>query len=524
MSLDIVVGFFESGKTTFIKKLIQNEAKEIYDNILLINCEYGFEDYDSLDNDINFNKVDILNEDEFNQENINKYIEKYNPDYVLIEYNGVWDISKAVGIDYTNNFNLRNIISTIDYKTMDNYVANMESIMLDKISNSDVIVITKDENFDEHEMDIKYKMLKSINKGCKVFLSQELFLDDENDILTSSITRSDMELIKFGVLFVFFNVFILGTKFLFSEFYDTSFQKVIGIFLSLLVQILPFLLIGSIISSLIQLFMPKYRFNQIFIKTDIKSIFMSLFAGIFFPVCDCAMVPIATSIVKKGYSIPVAMTFLLAAPAVNPIVVLSTYYAFPNNPKLVLYRILFGILIAFLTGIILMIVEKKGKFEVVKEHIDKYSITESSNEKFYFDNKLRYIEAIVSHTKKELFKMGYYVVIGAFISACLQVFVPKNIFIQMNNVNALAVIGMIIAAFFISVCSTSNAFIARSFYKIMPANSILAFMVMGPILDITNLSVMMGTFKKKFIVRLIAILVYISFMIFALLGGGFKVV
>ena len=94
----------------------------------------------------------------------------------------------------------------------------------------------------------------------------------------------------------------------------------------------------------------------------------------------------------------------------------------------------------------------------------------------------------------------------------------------MNKVNAVAVIAMIIAAFFISVCSTSNAFIARTFYNVMPANAILAFIVMGPMLDITNLSVMLGTFKRRFMAYLIMGLVYMAFVVFALLGGGFKLV
>ena len=102
--------------------------------------------------------------------------------------------------------------------------------------------------------------------------------------------------------------------------------------------------------------------------------------------------------------------------------------------------------------------------------------------------------------------------------------VPKGLFLQVNKVNSISVLVMIVAAFFISICSTSNAFIARSFYNIMPLNSLLAFMVMGPMLDVTNLSVMLGTFKKGFVFKLIAVLVYISFVVFSLMGGGLKLV
>ena len=215
---------------------------------------------------------------------------------------------------------------------------------------------------------------------------------------------------------------------------------------------------------------------------------------------------------------------MLPSPAVNPIVILSTYYAFPTTPKLIFYRIGFGLLFAIVVGLVLMVIERRKKIGIVKDEIDKYSIGDTSLYKMRSKGRMRYLEAIVVHTRKELFRVGFYLIIGAFISAVLQVVISKDIFISMNKVNAVAVIAMIIAAFFISVCSTSNAFIARTFYNVMPANAILAFIVMGPMLDITNLSVMLGTFKRRFMAYLIMGLVYMAFVVFALLGGGFKLV
>ena len=193
-------------------------------------------------------------------------------------------------------------------------------------------------------------------------------------------------------------------------------------------------------------------------------------------------------------------------------------------PKLIFYRIGFGLLFALVVGLVLMVIERRKKIGIVKDEIDKYSIGDTSLYKMRSKGRMRYLEAIVVHTRKELFRVGFYLIIGAFISAVLQVVISKDIFISMNKVNAVAVIAMIIAAFFISVCSTSNAFIARTFYNVMPANAILAFIVMGPMLDITNLSVMLGTFKRRFMAYLIMGLVYMAFVVFALLGGGFKLV
>ena len=493
--IDLVTGVFEAGKTSFIKKLIEKEAVTSYKNILIINTELGMESYEDLFiEDVNITCIDIFKEEDFNQDRINEEIRLLKPDYVLIEYNGMWDLERVLGMKFTRGYYIKNLIDVVDYKTFDIYINNMEAIMVDKISN------------------------------CDIHLDNELFLDDELDIVSDSMSRSDLEIVKFGLAFVVLNMIIIGAKFLAPDFYNGKMQRILGIFLSLVIQILPFLLIGAILSSLIQIFVSRNRFNKIFEKTSIKSLIGALFAGIFFPVCDCAMVPVATSIIKKGYSYPVAITFLLASPAINPIVILSTFYAFPNMPKVILYRIGFGLLFAFMVGLVLMVIEKRKKISIVKDVIDKYSIGDSAIYKLRFKGKMRYLEAIVVHTRKELFRVGFYVIIGAFISAVLQVAISKDFFISMNKVNAIAVIAMILAAFFISVCSTSNAFIARTFYNVMPANAILAFIVMGPMLDITNLSVMFGTFKRKFMTYMIMGLVYIAFVVFALLGGGFKLV
>lgn len=524
MYIDIVTGVFESGKTSLIKKLIEKEASKLYKNILVINCEWGEVDYENFG--IEGLNIDVVNlyGDDFNEDSLNSRIEEFSPDYVIVEYNGVWDLSDILSYNFYGKFNIRNVISVVDCTTFNLYIKNMDKIMAKNIANSDIVVLSKSENTKDNESEKMYKTIRGINKGCKVFLSSELFYDDESDIIKRGITKSDFELVKFMLYFLALNILVFGIKLAFPDFFADNFQRIIGISISLLIQILPFLLVGAIISSLIQIFVPRGAFEKIFMKSSFGSVIYSAFAGVFFPVCDCAMVPIATSIVKRGYSAPGAITFLLASPAVNPIVILSTYYAFPANPKVVIYRSVFGLGIAILTGLIMLILEKRGRENIVSDYFNEGSLLEDSMFVPRFSNWLKYFELIAMHTKKELFKIGFYITIGVFISSTIQVMVPKYVFGSLNNINSISVIVMIVAAFFISVCSTSNAFIARSFITVMPANSLLAFMVMGPMLDVTNVSVMASAFKKKFLLKLIVFLVYVSFMIFSILGSGFSLI
>lgn len=262
--IDLVTGVFEAGKTSFIKKLIEKEAVTSYKNILIINTELGMESYEDLFiEDVNITCIDIFKEEDFNQDRINKEIARLKPDYVLIEYNGMWDLERVLGMKFTRGYYIKNLIDVVDYKTFDIYINNMEAIMVDKISNCDILVMTKSKGYDIDNMNLKYKAIRHINKACDIHLDDELFLDDELDIVSDSMSRSDLEIVKFGLAFVVLNMIIIGAKFLAPDFYNGKMQRILGIFLSLVIQILPFLLIGAILSSLIQIFVSRNRFNKI---------------------------------------------------------------------------------------------------------------------------------------------------------------------------------------------------------------------------------------------------------------------
>ena len=585
IKIDVVVGFFQSGKTTFIKKYIENEVLKVYDNVLVINCEISNNKYNVYDGIFIEN---IYDKDKFTEGYINELLIKYKCDYVIIEYNGMWDISSLLSMKFVENIEIKNLFNIIDYSNFEKYIINMKSLMLDKIVNADVTILTKS-NLDKYRSILEYSnddsdkldgsnkffsdsmtdkkiLLSNVNKGfdrpkdfdyladksiatekfskfkkvcssiskinpaTSIYIIEDLFdkSNKKTDFVGKKITNSDFELIKFFIIVGLFFSVVIASIVSFSRGNVSNLVRFFQIFISLVTQILPFILIGSLLSGVIQTFVPQKKLYRVFEKTSIKSIFLSLFVGIAFPVCDCAMVPIANSIAKKGYSIPAIITFLLAAPALNPVVIISTYYAFPQNTTLVLYRILFGLLIAFLIGILLMISErleyknKDYKSSVLKN--DLYSISHYDyNDDIKPDNLTKF-EAVIIHCKNEFFKTLPYIIFGAFVSTVIQIIISKDIFIQLNSINVFSVIAMILASIFISVCSTSNAFIARTFSNIMPLNSILAFMVAGPLIEITNLSVLSSTFKKKFVISLVFKVIYISFIIFSLMRGGISLV
>ena len=116
-----------------------------------------------------------------------------------------------------------------------------------------------------------------------------------------------------------------------------------NVFISMILEALPFILIGSIASSVIQIYVSENVVKRILPKSRIISIIFAAFMGVFIPICECAIVPIARSLIKKGVPIAVAVVFMLTVPIVNPIVVASTFYAF-KDINIVLIRVFGGII------------------------------------------------------------------------------------------------------------------------------------------------------------------------------------
>ena len=309
--------------------------------------------------------------------------------------------------------------------------------------------------------------------------------------------------------------------------FDFTTVKVFNtVFISILMQAFPFMLIGVLVSSALHVFVPDAFIVRIFPAKYGLGFLTALFAGIFFPVCECAIVPVMTRLVKKGVPLPVALTFMLSAPIINPIVIIATLYAFPGQPEIALMRVCFGLSIALVTGLILFRLMPKGRPLPLKEkdhshclcgHEDGGSDHEcaccahtGSVTKEPLPAKLR---EMFLHSGEEFFSVGKYLIIGAFIAGLIQTFVPKSAFLGLASQNGLSLLLMMAMAFLFSACSTSDAFIARSFMNQLSLGAIMGFMVFGPMMDIKNLLMLFDGFRKRFVVKLALLIFVLNFII-----------
>ena len=126
------------------------------------------------------------------------------------------------------------------------------------------------------------------------------------------------------------------------------------IFSSILLEALPFILIGAILSSVMQLFVTEELIKKFIPKNNFLGSLVASILGVFLPVCECVTVPITKSLIQKKVPVNVAITYMLAAPIVSPLVIASTYIAFDGNLKVVVLRVGLGVLIAIIAGLLMI--------------------------------------------------------------------------------------------------------------------------------------------------------------------------
>lgn len=304
------------------------------------------------------------------------------------------------------------------------------------------------------------------------------------------------------------------------DFLPHSVLQMSTIFLSIVIEAIPFVLLGCIISGALQVFLTPERVQKIIPKNKFLAILVGSFLGFFFPSCECGIVPIVTQFMKKGVPEHTAFAFMVTAPIINPIVLFSTYIAFGNSTKFALLRALGSLLVALVIGSWIayfnrspILKNEEGADHPYGEHSHVHHEEENHPEHpLTVWNK---IWSVLVHGIDEFFDTGRYLIIGALIASGMQVFLPTQFMLQLTSSKIIGILVMLVLAFTMSLCSEADAFVGSSLLSLFGTNAIVAFLVFGPMVDIKNLMMMKHNFHGKFIVQLIA-LISVVVTIFAL--------
>jgi uncharacterized membrane protein YraQ (UPF0718 family) len=267
-------------------------------------------------------------------------------------------------------------------------------------------------------------------------------------------------------------------------------RNLLIVFGSLLVEAMPFILLGAFVSAAIEVFVPESAFTKIGRLPRGLQLPAAAAAGLAFPVCECGSVPVARRLAQKGLAPGAAVTFMLAAPIVNPVVVASTFVAYRGRDTLwvmVLGRFAIGFLVAVAVGWVIGNLRSDQLLKIRDAQIEAHEVrTSESRWRRFF-----------GHLTGDVVFMARFLILGAAIAAAVQTFVPQSIVNGVAGLPVLSLLAMMGLAFIMSLCSESDAFVAASFTAFGPAAQ-LAFLVFGPMVDMKLGALYVGTYERGF--------------------------
>jgi len=268
--------------------------------------------------------------------------------------------------------------------------------------------------------------------------------------------------------------------------FDTpALQTGATIFVSIVIQALPFLALGVVLSAVIAAYIPATFWQKVLPSRASLAVPVAGAAGAVLPGCECASVPVAGGLMARGVAPAAALAFLLSAPAINPIVIVSTLVAFPGKPEMAIGRFVASLVCSVLMGWLWL---KFGKGEWIKIP-DRSHLTGAS--------KLETFRLTASH---DFLNAGGFLVVGALAAAALNVVVPQTILDTVASHSVLSILIMAALAVVLCICSEADAFVAASLTQ-FSLTSRLVFLVVGPMVDLKLIALQGGTFGRSFVTR-----------------------
>jgi len=335
------------------------------------------------------------------------------------------------------------------------------------------------------------------------------------------------------------------------------------LFLSLLVEAIPFLLLGVLFSGLLLGFVDERKLIARIPRNPLLGALAGSLIGFLFPVCECGNVPVARRLLMQGVPAPVAIGFLLAAPTINPIVIWATWTAFRDQPEIVVLRVVFSLVTATIIGWVFStqkdlrpllqpsvaraIPIPKPEFsekELLKAETPsllqsgtfmlgmpggampieslrqdnwkplqtgKTAKSSKPSSMFHRVSKER-LRLLLDTMVQELRELGGVLVIGSAIAAIIQVGTPRELILNLGQGPVSSILAMLLLATVVSICSTVDAFFALSFAATFTSGSLLAFLVFGPMIDIKGIGLMLSIFRGRAVIYLMVLAAQLTFL------------
>jgi uncharacterized membrane protein YraQ (UPF0718 family) len=281
-------------------------------------------------------------------------------------------------------------------------------------------------------------------------------------------------------------------------------QDALTLSLSVLFEAMPFVVLGVVLSIVVQVWLPSSFIERMLPRRGwARRAVLSLF-GMFLPVCECGNVPLARGLMMRGVAPAEAMTFLMAAPIVNPIVIFTTHAAFGWDSGILVARLVGGYLIANVIGWVYSRhpdpnVLLTSRFVATCDTVASQPGTPMRRSITQFIVELRAVMPAL--------------IIGSALAGVVQVLVPRDLLLAIGSNPVLSIVAMMSLAMVVAICSNVDAFFALSFAATFSPGAIVAFLLVGPLVDIKMLALLRTTFTARAIAGMVAIVLLMAFVI-----------
>jgi hypothetical protein len=289
-----------------------------------------------------------------------------------------------------------------------------------------------------------------------------------------------------ATLLVLVGLALFGRKIFSGLFTDGGVRTWATMFVGVTVQAMPFLVLGVLLSAALTAFVPASFFAKALPKHPAFAVPVASASGVILPGCECASVPVSAALMNRGVTPAAAIAFLLSAPAINPVVLASTAVAFPGQPTVVVARLVTSLGVSMILGW-LWLLTGKGK-SWLKMPKNRYAEGTA---------KLDVFRVSMLH---DFLHAGGFLVVGAAAAATLNVVVPRQWLDNVASNLLISVVVLGLLAVLLAICSEADAFVAASLTQ-FSLTARLAFMVVGPIVDVKLIALQTGTFGPKFAIR-----------------------
>jgi uncharacterized membrane protein YraQ (UPF0718 family) len=290
-------------------------------------------------------------------------------------------------------------------------------------------------------------------------------------------------------------------------------QDTVTLALSVIIESAPFVFLGILLSTVVQVWLPHGFLLRFLPRQPLLRRAAISLLGMFFPVCECGNVPLARGFMVGGFTVPESITFLLAAPILNPITIITTHQAFGFSDGILITRIVAGFIIANVIGWLFSRHPDPDSL-LTPDFAASCARPEPSGHDHDHDHKHSggptKIQTSVDLFARETAVIMPALFIGSLVAALTQVFVPRSVLLELGSNPVWSVLAMMALAFIVAVCSNVDAFFVLSFGSTFMPGGIAAFLTFGAMIDVKMLALMRTTFTTRTLVQVTALVALMS--------------